>query len=383
MYKINKKLIFGVLATIAVLAIALRLSLWQFVSDDYTYFLSPWYDYLAAHGLEGLKDNFANYNMPYLYMLYILTNIAIPKLLAIKLLSILFDIALAVSIFLVVKHFKPKSYTPYFAGVASLFVPTILFNSALWGQCDAIFTSFIVLSFWAILKDKRLLIWVFWGIAFSFKLQAIFFLPILAYSWFLTPNKNLTSYIIPLSALGVFIASIIPAMVIGRPLDSLLSIYAGQTSGGFLTLNAASLYQWIPNDYFLIFNKAGVLLAAAIILLTLLVALTKYNVREKSVHLLLVTTLVMFIVPFLLPQMHERYFYIAEVFAFIMAFAFSLKYATIAVVSQLTGLFAYMPFLFKIDPPLSMPVVALVQLLVIIGLYFALLTHGKPAKKLV
>ena len=108
MYKINKKLIFGVLATIAVLAIALRLSLWQFVSDDYTYFLSPWYDYLAAHGLEGLKDNFANYNMPYLYMLYILTNIAIPKLLAIKLLSILFDIALAVSIFLVVKHFKPK-----------------------------------------------------------------------------------------------------------------------------------------------------------------------------------------------------------------------------------------------------------------------------------
>jgi hypothetical protein len=70
-------------------------------------------------------------------------------------------------------------------------------------------------------------------------------------------------------------------------------------------------------------------------------AYKKFGQRE----LLVFSTLVLYIVPFLLPQMHERYFYSAEVSSLVLAFAYP-SFAWITVLMQVVTFCAYYPFLF-------------------------------------
>ena len=71
---------------------------WQFVdfqSGDYRAFLDRWYAYLAENGgfaaLQG--QLFSNYNTPYLALLAITTYLPVPEIVAIKAISVIFDVA--------------------------------------------------------------------------------------------------------------------------------------------------------------------------------------------------------------------------------------------------------------------------------------------------
>src|SRR5437899_13053179 len=78
------------------LSIALRISLYKIQSYDYSRYLQPWYDYIQAHGgFAALKDNFSNYNPPYLYFLALATYIPIQLIVVIKSISIFFDLLMA------------------------------------------------------------------------------------------------------------------------------------------------------------------------------------------------------------------------------------------------------------------------------------------------
>lgn len=49
----------------------------------------------------------------------------------------------------------------------------------------------------------------------------------------------------------VYLVTIIPAWIAGRPLTDLLLIYLGQSQKfKELTKNAPNLYQWIPNELY-------------------------------------------------------------------------------------------------------------------------------------
>ena len=60
-----------------------------------------------------------------------------------------------------------------------LFAPTVVVNSSAWGQCDSIYAAFCLGSLYFLLRNKPWWACVFFGVALSFKLQAIFFLPVL------------------------------------------------------------------------------------------------------------------------------------------------------------------------------------------------------------
>jgi hypothetical protein len=73
------------------LAIALRLSLFDFTSADYHRFLSPWYDFIVNNGgFSALKYDFSNYTPPYLYLLTLAGYLPLPKLYAISWFRLLF-----------------------------------------------------------------------------------------------------------------------------------------------------------------------------------------------------------------------------------------------------------------------------------------------------
>src|ERR671932_2488062 len=73
-----------------VLALVLRGALYHIITPDYTMFVSQWYDFIQTHGgFAALRYNFSNYNPPYLYLI------------ALKSISVVFDVVLAFFTYLI------------------------------------------------------------------------------------------------------------------------------------------------------------------------------------------------------------------------------------------------------------------------------------------
>jgi Gpi18-like mannosyltransferase len=84
-------------------------------------------------------------------------------------------------------------------------------------------------------------------------------------------------------------------------------------------------------------------------------------------------------VPFLLPQMHDRYFFPAGIATIVLAFAIP-AYAWIAVAMQVILILTYAPYLFNIFPvPLS--IVAIFVLIIICVLAVTYIRPSLPIKK--
>ncbi|MHB8596353.1 MAG: glycosyltransferase 87 family protein [Ktedonobacteraceae bacterium] len=373
------------------LAIVLRISLYHIQTSDYTVFLSQWYDFIQTHGgFAALKYNFSNYNTPYLYLLTIATYLPIPKLIAIKTLSVIFDGVPGLFAYLILSLKYRHSYAAIVGVIVILFAPTIVINSAAWGQSDSIYTALCLGSLYFLLKERPAWTCIFFGLAISIKLQAIFFLPVLL--MLLLKRKLPIKYLALIPA--VFLLLLAPAFIAGRNAWSLLTIYIGQinsggvggtvqfnggtgrfngggpgplngggigpSGGGFpgsfsggghgggsfssssLTLNAPSFYQWLPANAPEYWKWIGILLAAMVIVLVGILLLK--SKKQLTTDILLKVTLVFALaIPFLLPEMHERYFYLADVVSILYAF-YNPRFFYIAVIMQLCSLLSYAPY---------------------------------------
>jgi Gpi18-like mannosyltransferase len=393
------------------LSLVLRLSLYHVITNDYTFFLSPWYDFIKTHGgFAALKYNFSNYNPPYLYLLALAVYTPIPKIVAIKTISIIFDGVLALFTYLILDLRYRRSFAAIIGALVIVFAPTIFINSAAWGQCDAIYTAFCLGSLYFLLKERPAWVCVFFALAISFKLQAIFFLPVLLMVLLRRKLPLQHLVLIPL----IFFLMLTPALIAGASLQSVLTTYPGQVStggvagagptnggglgrfqggppnpsdsrgpGGFngggpgqfnggrpgpnngrgpsqfrgggpnngggnfssssLTLNAPSFYQWLPTNAPQYWKWVGILLAGAFVVL--IGALILASQEQLTPTILLKVTLVFALaIPFLLPEMHERYFYLADIISIIYAFYFP-RFFFIPIIQQLCSLFSYAPFL--------------------------------------
>jgi Gpi18-like mannosyltransferase len=388
------------------LAIVLRVSLYHIQTSDYTVFVSQWYDYIQNHGgFAALRYSFSNYNVPYLYLLAIVTYLPIPKLIALKSISVIFDVVLGFFTYLIISLKYPRSIAAIIGALVILFAPTIFINSAAWGQCDAIYTAFCLGSLYFLLKGRSLWACVFFGLAFAFKLQAIFFLPVLLVFALKRKVRLQHLVLIPL----VFLLMLAPALIAGRDITSLLSIYvdqtntggvgavagAGQFGGGFggpgqhqnggpgqfnggtqqqfngggqrppadgaprqfgngggrgnnssssaWTYNAPSFYQWLPSGAPAYWKWIGIALAGLVVVVV--GVLLWRSKREITAAIILKVALVFALaIPFLLPEMHERYFYLADVLSIIYAFYFP-RYFYVPIIMQLCSLLSYAPYL--------------------------------------
>jgi Gpi18-like mannosyltransferase len=341
-FKLSSLVILG-LSTF--LAAALRFSLLHFESGDYHWALSPWYDFIVSYGgFDALKYNFSDYSPLYLYLLTLATYLPLPKLYAIKLISISFDLLLALVVMLIVRLKYENRVVWMSSFFAVLFAPTVFFNSALWGQADATYTSMLVASIYFAIQRRPNLSLFFFSVALSFKLQAVFLLPLFTVLLIKRRVPVYSFLIIPTT----YMLSILPAWLVGRPLVELLMTYPAQ-AGLYpqLTLNAPNLYQWLPDEPGLL-EKPGTILAALLVGLLCLVSWRSVVPldRDVIVKLSLVSALLL---PFTLPHMHERYFFAADIVSIIYAFYWPKRFfVPIAVVGA--SLLSYLPFLFREEP---------------------------------
>jgi Gpi18-like mannosyltransferase len=342
------------------LALVVRLALFPYETYDYHSFLGPWYDHLRENGFQGFKTGFSNYTPPYLYLLWLATYLPVPKLYAIKSIGLLCDFALAFVVLLVVRLKYDRRPVWLAAFAAILFAPTILFNSALWGQCDAIHTTFLLAALYCLLRHWAGRALLFFSIAFAFKLQALFLLPLFFVLW--AKGELPVKYFFLLPA--VYLVLCLPALLAGRPFYDLLTIYLEQANTyRRLTSSAPNLYQWLP-DNAKVFGRAGMVFAVALVGL-LSYACLKSDARwgkDLTVRLALASAL---LVPFALPYMHERYFYAADCIAIVYGFYFPRRFYVPLAVATIS-LFSYFPFLFNDMTVIKLPYLALLLAIVLI-----------------
>ena len=301
------------------LAAAARYPLLQHESRDFRVAFSPWYDFIVANGhLAATQYDFGEYNPPHLYLLAAVALLfpALPKLLAVKAVPLLFDFLLAFFVSRCAAHRYPDSKAlPFLAGLLTLFLPGVLLNGAMWGQCDPIYTAFLAAGFFLLLRERPVWAFAAFGLALSFKLQALFLAPAI---WWLSTRKPLGRRP-PLAGAAVFLLMLVPAWFAGRPFYDLLLIYPEQM-GLYRSLarGAPSLWSWISNDWYAVW-PLGLLLAALPVLgVAGLVAKSRTALTDE--RLVTLAAFSVLLLPFVLPKMHERFFFPAEVFALLLAF---------------------------------------------------------------
>lgn len=266
---IKKNILLFLLGAVSIIAIVIRVCGMDFQSDDFNSFLNPWWSIIKLNDFTGLATQVGNYNIPYQVIIYLMTLLPLNALYAYKIVSIIFDFVLAISTAMLVYSFvknnrRLKAILTYSAVLLSA---TVIFNSSFWAQCDSIYTSFIILAILFLHKDKPIASFVFIGIAFAFKLQTVFIIPVLLYYWISTKKISILHFfIIP----AVDVIMCLPAIIMGRPFIDIITIYAEQTDyGKLIQMNCPNFYALIcdGNDmtYYYLFKQFSVFLTIAVL----------------------------------------------------------------------------------------------------------------------
>ena len=277
--------------------------------------LTSWHEQLeaAGPGLDALLEYRGDYPLTYITIIWLVGKLPIDFMYALKASSILLDYILAFGFASLVEEIKPSGGKNYCVGFAVvMMLPTVIMNSSVWGQCDSLYATFVVWAIYCIIKERYGMSMVFLGIAFAFKLQTILILPFfLIYYWMEKKFSALYFGIIPL----VMILCNIPAIAAGYPISIAFTPYVG-LSGGY-----PWLYYFYPNFWFFFqaapfyMFQAGAIFCAFTALLIFVVLLVKNNVRITKDRIIPIAMWTLYTCVMFLPTMHERYTYIAELFA--------------------------------------------------------------------
>ena len=331
---------------LSLLALIVRLPWVNFISRDYEDFLRFWYAFIVGNGyFAALKYDLSNYNPPYLYLLSlgVLLFPGYKGYVVIKFISVVFDFVLAFFVYKCVRlKYSQSDAVPCLAAAVTLFFPTVILNSSAWGQCDSIYIAFLAACLYCLLSRRQAWAFIAFGLSFSFKPQALLLAPL--FLWLLTKRQVNWRYFF-LSPL-VYLFTLLPAWIIGRPLDDLLMIYINSYGDQKrLTYGVPNLYQWIPDRYFSWYPLGVAFAALVVIVVAVLVYKSRVEMTENLVVYL--ATFSVLIMPFILPKMHDRYYFPADVIAIVLAFYLP-KYWFTPVIIGMTSLLVYLRFLYDV-----------------------------------
>lgn len=325
---------------------SLRLVCFDHETLDYIDWVSRWIGYFREGGAwHTLGEELwaCNYNVPYLYALAVISQLGLPDLYMVKLLSILFDVLLAWGSMRLLSCICSGGGRRLACFLGVFCLPTVFLNGAYWGQCDSLYAAFAVWSLYFALSDRPVWSVAFAAVSFSIKLQAIFLLPIFLVLIFARRVKLWQLFIFP----AAYIITLLPAVLAGRSLIDLLLLYYNNTSsiGEGLNYNSPSVYS-LTSFAPLSESTAATLGIALAFGLCFAVFAWAYLRREAlSPRVLLGMALILCTgIPYLLPHMHERYFILADILSFIAAIVWP-RAAAGAALTSIGSLFGYHAYL--------------------------------------
>ena len=354
---------------LVLLAFGARAYVFDYETLDYQDFLTKWVDFFRTHGhFRALRYSVGNYNIPYLYFLAFFSLLPIRDLYLIKLLSTFFDVLLAWGAMRLLGRFTQKNAVRLGCFFAVLFLPTVFLNSAVWAQCDSSYTALLVIALYLALDERPVPSMICAALAFGFKLQAVFVLPVFAVLWMQGKFKWHHFLIFP----AVYVLLVLPAVLLGRPFWETITLYFSQTGsiGDALNYNSSSIFAILRK----VADPSGASKAAiaAAFLYMLGVLIVCYVNRKRLSDRAVLGAAVLFAVgiPFLLPHMHDRYFFCADVLTLVLAFV-SRPCSPAAALCQFASLLGYHAYLkMRFLLPMRYGAAALIVTLMITVLFF-------------
>ncbi len=344
----------GLLIAGLALAVAVRLPCLRCTNLDMIIWEIPWYRYIVDYGTyHALVDEYSNYPPAFIYLLMLATHLNagwVVELTAIKMISIAFDFAAATVAFHLVAFLRPAGIARWVAFFGILLSPTVVTNSSVWGQSDVIYTTFLLGFVYFACKDKPVQAVLCFGGAFCFKLQSMWLAPFLLLLLLNGRVRLRHLFLIP----GLYVLLALPQLIAGRAWDSVLLVYMKQaTTTHSLAHSIANLYFLMPANLYDLMLPVGLATAA---LAALALGATGWMVgrRLRPEELLQAALLSAFMMPSLLPKMHDRYFFSADCLAVVLACVFP-RYWFAPLVIQAGSLAGYLPFLLGDHPPAFAP----------------------------
>lgn len=205
-------LFFGLVTVLALLARRRGL---DFASGDMQSFLLPWAQTFYEGGFSAMKEQVGDYNILYQTLTILLTRI--PESLVYfvtrlqgnmmyryKYLSIFFDFSMALLCAGIVAKEKGERKLGTLWNLTYmviLFLPTVFLNSAVWGQCDAMYGFFCILALYSLYKERYIFSFAMLGLSFALKLQTVFILPVYLYFYISRKNFSLLYFLLTAAAL--------------------------------------------------------------------------------------------------------------------------------------------------------------------------------------
>ncbi len=351
---------------ITLLSAYVRIVFRSFLSGDMKYFFIPWYSEIKDAGglMGGLDRQVGDYNLFYQFLIAIMTYLPVKPHYAYKIFSICFDYLLAgiVSVLVYQLSEEEKKMKAVLAYGAVLMLPTVLLNSAMWGQCDSVYVCFIAATFLCLFQGRYKTGFILYGIAFAFKLQAIFALPFVLFFYFVKKKFSVLHFLLIPAALCV---SGLPGCLLGgRNIFDVFTVYIKQKeySTG-IYINYPSFWVFLNPNGDLDYKVAQpVMMMFTVMLLALFMSyilLKKYELSDRS--LIYVAFMTSYTTVLFLPGMRERYGYLYEILSIVLAIW---KPVTIPLVIllQVVSLCTYGHYFFLNE--INMPILSAVNLMV-------------------
>ena len=334
----------------------IRFCMVYYVSNDYNAFLANWIEQMQGYsGISALAADIGDYTVPYQCFLLILSKIGGNDLFFIKMFSMSFDLVGAYFVMKTVELKTSNVTVRALAFLLTLAVPTVCFNSAMWGQCDMMFTAFCLGGLYFALKGRPRLAVIMASVAFAFKIQTVFFAPVFLVLFLIKKIRWRDLLWFP----AVMIISVLPAVIAGKGIFSALGVYAKQTGEyGMMYLNAPSIWRFLDganNPYpqssdlapFDNFNKIAILLTALAVAALVYIAY-RYRAKLDTRRMVSIAFIGALMIPFLLPRMHERYFFAADIMALVYFF-YNKKRWYVPIIVIYNSYVVYVYYLFRVE----------------------------------
>jgi Gpi18-like mannosyltransferase len=220
----------------------------------------------------------------------------------------LFDMATAFLIFAFVRK-RLDFKMALLATALYAFNPAVIFNAAVWGQFDSIYTFFLVLSLMLALASKPELSAVTFTLGILTKPQSVALLPLIAFLIF--KKHGLRRFLISLIAAIATVFVVIIPFEWSNPVTFLANIYFGAYEGYVYTsVNAFNMWAlgglWVLETP--VFFAIGWTLFGALAAFVLYVLHKRFGASGEL--LVLFSAFILFFGFFMLPtRIHERYLF--------------------------------------------------------------------------
>jgi dolichyl-phosphate-mannose-protein mannosyltransferase len=282
---------------------------------------AAWFNAAAEHGIRVFYNVVWSDYPPFnVYLFWIFGSLSKQLSLSgtnlvylIKLLPNLFDTATAFLIFAFVRK-RLDFKISLLATALYAFNPAVIFNAAVWGQYDAIYTFFLVLSLMLVFASKPKLSAVAFTVGLLTKPQSIALAPLIVFLIF--KKHGWRSLLTSLLASAATIFVVIIPFEWSNPITFLTNIYFG-AYGGYqvTTANAFNLWAlgglWRPDTQgFLFLNlyTIGWIMFGALVVFALYVLHKRLDASGEL--LILFSAFILFFGFFMLPtRIHERYLF--------------------------------------------------------------------------